>query len=289
MMEWQFEHFKTFTPFETMQQAAAALMLYEGENTDGSNPQMRRLTDELTINTGHPAWMPDRDNGNLSYNSEGSVFRNKARLFSMFYICVPPDLLKSNGYDKQIMLTQFGKALATGKVSEKEFYEYIIKKFQYPHLAYSDYDKWSKSGITIRPLLCIIKTLVSLFENGGVSESYITSSEVYRYLQKLTNEDCSSAVTEILNNRKDALAPLPSEKVRKISEMLAFLAIAGYVYIDSTDGKEDKYRLNLISRHPKEKTFFFLQRTAGGAGTGTTKTKVNIIDIYKSLWEEKNE
>lgn len=59
MIEWQFEHFKTFTPYEIMQQAAAALSLYEGENTDGANPKMGKLTDELTINTGHPAWMPD--------------------------------------------------------------------------------------------------------------------------------------------------------------------------------------------------------------------------------------
>lgn len=52
MIEWQFEHFKTFTPYEIMQQAAAALSLYEGENTDGANPKMGKLTDELTINTG---------------------------------------------------------------------------------------------------------------------------------------------------------------------------------------------------------------------------------------------
>lgn len=70
MIEWQFEHFKTFTPYEIMQQAAAALSLYEGENTDGANPKMGKLTDELTINTGHPAWMPDRDNGNLRVNTE---------------------------------------------------------------------------------------------------------------------------------------------------------------------------------------------------------------------------
>ena len=29
MIEWQFEHFKTFTPYATMQQAAASLMLFE--------------------------------------------------------------------------------------------------------------------------------------------------------------------------------------------------------------------------------------------------------------------
>lgn len=269
-----------------MQQAAASLMLFEGESTDGVNPKMSRLTDELIINTGHPAWMPDRDNGNLEYNSEGSVFRNKARLFSMFYICVPPDLLKKNGYEKQIMLTEFGKALATGKVSEEEYYRYIIKKFQYPHPAYSDYDIWVQSGVKIRPLLCILKTLVLIFEKEGVTEAYLTASEICRFLQPLTNEDCSTAVTNILNQRKLSTVALSSGEVRKISEMLAFLAIAGYVYIDSTERGEDKYRLNLIMRHPKEKTLFYLQRTAGGAGTGTSKTKVNIIEEYKKLWED---
>lgn len=287
MIDWQFEHFKTFTPYETMQQAAAALMLFEGENTDGINLKMNRLTEELTINTGHPAWMPDRDNGNLSFNAEGSVFRNKARLFSMFYICVPPDLLKANGYPKQIVLTPFGKALAIGKVSEDEFYRYIIKRFQYPHLAYSDYETWRKSGITLRPLLCIIKTMVLLFEKAGANDAYLTPSEICKYLQALTSEDCNETAETILEQRgANKTLLFSSGEVRKITEMLAFLSIAGYVYIDSTDNTEDKYRLNLVMRHPKEKTMFYLQRTAGGAGTGTSKIRVNIIDIYKSLWEE---
>lgn len=285
MIEWQFEHFKTFTPYATMQQAAASLLLFEGESTDGVNPKMGKLTDELTANTGHPAWMPERDNGNLTYNSEGSVFRNKARLFSMFYICVPPDLLKANGYEKQIMLTDFGRALATGKVNEEEFYRFIIKKFQYPHLAYSDYDAWVESGVVIRPLLCIIKTMVLLYEEAGTDSAYLTASEVIRYLQPLINEDCGTIIETILQKRiSKEVSPLSSAEVRKVSEMLAFLAIAGYVYIDSTES-EDKYCLNLVMRHPKEKTLFFLQRTAGGAGTGTSKTKVNVIDYYKELWE----
>ena len=287
MIEWQFEHFKTFTPYATMQQAAAALMLFEGESTDGINPQMGRLTEELKINTGHPAWMPDRDNGNLSFNAEGSVFRNKARLFSMFYICVPPDLLKSNGYPKQIVLTEFGKALARGEVSEEEYYRYIITKFQYPHLAYSKYNEWKEAGIVIRPLLCIVKTMVLLFEKEGTAQAYLTSSEVYRYLQQLTNEDCTSVVNTILEKRSaGGDTPLPSGDTRRISEMLAFLSIAGYVYIDSTESSEDKYRLNLIMRHPLENTLFYLQRSAGGAGTGTSKTKVNVIEQYKKLWED---
>lgn len=287
MIEWQFEHFKTFTPYEIMQQAAAALSLYEGENTDGANPKMGKLTDELTINTGHPAWMPDRDNGNLRVNTEGSVFRNKARLFSAFYICVPPDLLKNEGYGKQVMLTDFGHSLARGEISESEFYEYIVKKFQYPHLAYSDYEEWVNSGSTIRPLLLIIKSLVKIFENAGRNAAYITSFEVYKYLQPLTDENCDKAVEEILDARVKGISDsVTGDTIRIINEMLAFLAIAGYVYIDSTEPGADRYWLNLIMKHPKEKTLFYLCRSAGGAGTGTKKTSVNVLDIYKSMWEE---
>lgn len=287
MLEWQFEHFKTFTPYQIMQQAAAALLLYEGENTDGTNPKMGRLTEELTLNTGHPAWMPDRENGNLNVNAEGSVFRNKARLFSSFYICVPPDLLKKDGYGKQIMLTGFGKALAEGRVSEEEFYRYIIKKFRYPHLAFSDYEDWVSEGISVRPLLLIIKALVTLFEKKGRDAAYITSAEIYSFLQPLKDEECKTAVNKIIEARDNGeKETYSSDKVRKINEMLAFLSIAGYVYIDSTQSGEDKYWLNLVMRHPKEKTLFYLQRTAGGAGTGTSKEKVNVIDIYKNLWEE---
>lgn len=288
MIEWQFEHFKTFTPYPILQQAAAALLQFEGENTDGSNPKMRHLTEELIVNTGHPAWMPDRDSENLNINSEGSVFRNKARLFSSFLICVPPDLLNSNGYDKTVMLTDFGRALAKGKIKEEEFYRYIIRKFQYPHLAFSDYEKWKESGITIRPLLCIIKTLVGLFECQGKNESYITANEIYKHLQALEDEDCTPAIDGIIDDRKNNKKEnYTSDQIRKINEMLAFLAIAGYVYIDSTESGQDKYWLNLTMRHPKEKTMFYLERSAGGAGTGTKKTKINIIeDVYKTLWED---
>lgn len=286
MIEWQFEHFKTFTPYEIMQQAAATLILYEGESTDGTNPKMGRLTEELTTNTGHPAWMPARENGNLDINTEGSVFRNKARLFSAFFICVPPDLLKSEGYDKQIMLTGFGRALATGRIRQEEFYRFIIQRFQFPHIAYSDYDKWVESGIVIRPLVVILKALVELFERKGKSEAYITSQEICKWLQPLRNEDVCSAVESISAERiAGTQQSYTSDQLRKINEMLAFLAISGYVYIDSTENV-DKYWLNLIARHPKEKTLFYLQRTAGGAGTGTSKTKVNVIEEYKTIWRE---
>lgn len=287
MIEWQFEHFKTFTPYEIMQQAAASLLLFEGENTDGTNPKMSRLTEELTLNTGHPAWMPDRESGNLNVNTEGSVFRNKARLFSAFYICVPPDLLKQEGYGKQIMMTGFGRALAEGRVSEEDFYRYIIKTFGYPHLAYSDYEAWVESNAAVRPLLLIIKTLVSLFEKAGKDDAFITSAEIYSFLQPLENENCEVAVSKIIESRQNGKQEsFSSDKFRKINEMLAFLSIAGYVYIDSTSGNADKYWLNLVMRHPREKTYFYLQRTAGGAGTGTSKEKVNIIEKYKLLWEE---
>ena len=184
------------------------------------------------------------------------------------------------------MLTPFGRALAEGKVSESEFYAYIVKTFQFPHPAYSDYDEWIDSGIVIRPFVCILKTLIRLFEIGGLNEAYLTAAEIYEFIQSLKDEEVEDAVSAIMNARTNGtVTNYSSESLRPISEMLAFLSIASYVYIDSTD-RTDKYRLNLIMRHPKEKTLFYLQRSAGGSGTGTSKLKVNVIDEYKKIWED---
>ena len=65
--------------------------------------------------------------------------------------------------------------------------------------------------------------------------------------------------------------------------MLAFLAISGYVYIDSTKEKDDRFYLNLIDRHIKENTYYYLERTAGGAGTGQKKLKCNRLNEIKAL------
>lgn len=285
MLKWQFEHFKTFTPYNIMVQAAAILLQYEGENTDGSNPRMSKMTRELIANTGHPAWTPNRDTGNLDINTEGSVFRNKARLFSSFYICVPPELLVAEGKPKKIFLTEFGRALGQGRVSEKEFYRFIVQRFMYPHPSFDDYEEWVESGNTIRPLLLIIKTLVALFEKAGKNFAYLTANEIYEYLQPLTDENPVKAVQEIIKARNTSeISSYSTDDLRKISEMLAFLSIAGYVIIDGTQG-DTRYYLNLISRHPNEKTLFYLQRNAGGAGTGTKKVKIDLIEEYKKLWE----
>lgn len=289
MIEWQFEHFKTFTPYEIMQQAAASLALYEGESTNGINPKMQRLTSSLKEQTGHPAWMPERDNGNLKINTEGSVFRNKARLFSSFYICVPPDLLKETGEDKVVMLTGFGKALADGRVSEKEFYDFIIRKFAYPHRSFSDYAEWVELGVVIRPFVAILSTLVELFKNEGKEAAYLTAYEVYKFIQPCTDKNYKKVAETIASTRKQDVE-IEKLDIRKINEMFAFLSIAGYVYIDSSVSKEDRYYLNLIARHPQEKTLFYLSRTAGGAGTGQKKERVNLIEnIEKLLKEDEND
>lgn len=224
--KWLFEHFKTFTPYQIMQQAAAALSLYEGESTDGTNPKMGRLTEELKTNTGHPAWMPERENGNLDINTEGSVFRNKARLFSSFYICVPPDLFKQDEREKQIMLTEFGKALAEGRISEKEYYDFIVKKFKFPHPAFSNYEEWVALGAEVHPLSLIIKALVYLYEKNGVTSAYLESWEIYHFLQPLKSDECTEAVNHILENRtKNHRIAYSTDDLRKINEMLAFLSI----------------------------------------------------------------
>ncbi|MED1876668.1 hypothetical protein [Brevibacillus borstelensis] len=288
MLEWHFEHFKTFYTYEIIQQAAVSLILFEGENTDASkNARMLQLTKLLVENTGHPAWMPARDTGNLEIDNEGgSVFRNKARLLSTFYLCVPPSFLEENGLKKEIVMTNFGKALALGYVSEKEFYDFMIKKFQYPHPAFDNYKEWLESGLVIRPFIFILKTLVKLLESGGYQNAYLTVDEICNFLVPLSSEDEALAASKILENRLNPQPITSAQDKRKIREMLAFLAMSEYVYIDSTDSRQEKYFLNLIDRHSYEKTYYFHTRSAGGAGTGQKKYKESKLEKIIKLWEE---
>lgn len=279
MIEWSFEHFKTFTPFEVMQQAAAALVLYERENTDGKNPKMSDLTETLIERTNHPAWMPVRETENYTFNQEGSVFRNKARLFSSFLICFPPALLAENEKEKEIQLTDFGRALGNGEISEKEYYDFIIMRFKYPHPAFSDYEEWIQSSKITHPFVLILKVMVELFERSGKVESKITVEEIVHFIQKSNDQtDITKIVDEILEFRTNNESLLKLES-RKIREIMSFLTISGYVLHEG-----DTYALNLVRRHEYEKSFYYLERSAQGAGGGKKRYAENIIESIKNLW-----
>lgn len=280
---WHFEHFKTFVSYETMQQAASVLHLFEGESTDGMNPNMSKLATLLSERTGHPKWLPDRETGNLVIDREGSVFRNKARLFSSFYICIPLDLLERQGKQKQIILTSFGRALAEGYVSKDEYYDFIIKRFQYPHYAYASNEELENPEYKVRPFIIVLKTLVDLFEKHDAAQSFLTIEEIYHFLQPITSED-QDVSGDIVKFRETG-GKLDEQDYRKVREMLAFLAMSQYVYINSLYNPE-RYYINLLAVHPWEKTVFYLERSSGGAGTGQKKLKHSKLTQIKALWEE---
>ncbi|MCM3382139.1 hypothetical protein [Shouchella rhizosphaerae] len=289
MLEWQFEHFKTFYNFPIMQQTAACLLLFEGQSPEATkNLKLNQLTDMLIESTGHKAWKPARDMGNLNIDDEGgSIFRNKARLLSSFYICVPFDLLTESNMDKQIVLTPFGKALGLGYIEEGDFFNFIIKKFQYPNPAFSNYKDWVASGIVIRPFILILKSLVFLYENYGLEQSYLTNKEVCSYLVPLKNESSEIAMNTLIDHRKkNILPPANNQDPRKVKEILFFLSMSKYVYIDTTTSSEEFFRLNLIDFHSKEKTYFFESRSAGGAGYGKKKFRESKLEKIKKLWKD---
>lgn len=288
MPKWQFEHFKTFVSYDIMQPAAACLLLFEGENTDGGNPKMNRLSRMLIERTGHPSWLIDRERGtgNLLVDKEGSVFRNKARLFSSFYIMVPPELLRLNNLEKQIMLTEFGKALALGYVSEKDYYDFIIKKFEYPHPVYiEEYKNWTDLNAKVRPFILVLKILVELYEKFGLENAFITSFEIYHFLQPVHNENIVEQVAKEIIEERGTHQLDTKVDTRKVDEMLSFLSKSGYIYIYSHESHEYFY-LNLLERHTFERSLYFEKRRAGGPGTAQRKFLESKLDSIKKLWEE---
>lgn len=286
-LPWSFEHFKTFTPYEIMQQAASTLLLFEGEGTDGKNLKMNELTELLISRTGHKAWVPNRDNGNLNINSEGSVFRNKARVFSSMYIIYPLSLLEAGGYGKKIVLTNFGRMLATGKVSKSDFYKFIISQYHYPHAAFDDYENWVLSGKKLYPFKLILKVLLYLFKKEGYCAAYLTENEVYTYLKCTLSQKAEDIGTKILKDRSEpkprtSSSSINKDDLRNIKDILSFLCIGEYLILDA-NSTENKYWLNLCRKHPLEKTLFYLSRTASGGGMGKRSQKYDIVKELEEL------
>lgn len=291
-MNWQFEHFRTFYSYEVMQQAASILVQFNLESTEPSkNLRMSQLTKMLVEYTGHPSWTPNRSSGNLNLDLEGdSIFRNKARLLASLFICVPPDLVKEFGdkYNNQkvIVMTEFGNYLGRGYIKKEEYYDFIFSNFEYPNIAFSDYDEWLKSGFRIKPFKLILKILVRLCEQEGYIATYLTIDEICTYIVPCVEGNIDSCISDILESRKSNIIKEYTQDKRKITEMMTFMTMSDYIFLDSyTNSSCSLYRLNLIDLHPADKTYYFHTHTTAQAGAGRIQIKRSKMDRIKKILE----
>ena len=122
-LKWNFEAFRQYLNFEVLQQAASALMVFDGFNYRDDIADTRNFEILLKERTGLD-WSPNRDTPEgVIFDPEGSVFRNKARVFTSMQILDAQSLQAQ----KIAKLTDFGRMLGSGRISKTEFYEYQIK------------------------------------------------------------------------------------------------------------------------------------------------------------------
>lgn len=257
-LPWNFEAFREYITYEVLKNAAAVLYQYENELFAIDNPKIQEMQRLLALRTGKNAWLPSRKGTeDIAWNVEGDVYRNKGRLLTSMFILEP-----KSGEGSRIKLLPFGKALATGKVSENEFYDFIVSKYQFPHPAYEDnWAKWNEAGITLYPFAYILQTLVEIY-NLDPTQAFISTSEVADHLHpKPDHSKIKEYSKNILKARKSktgefASVPRSDEIHRKINDMLGFLCISGYChYLPNGNAA-----LNLRARHKKEMTYYELRR-----------------------------
>ncbi|NWJ96376.1 MAG: hypothetical protein HXX20_11395 [Chloroflexi bacterium] len=264
LLSWDFEQYREYVEYNVLMNAAAVFHLYEGEIIDSSNPLILEMQRLLETRTGKHTWLPKRSGTqDIEWNIEGSILRNKGRLLRSLFI-----LQLSEPYNI-IQLLPFGRALATGKIPEQMFYDFIITHFRYPHPALKEnYEQWTRAGRKLYPFIFILQVLLELNQTKDSisfnSDAFLTTEEIINHLYPVSDHTAVKRVSvNILKARQDDSKVTESSSPedlntakRNINDLMGFLCMSGYAfYID-----DSKIRLNLLNRHPREKTYFWATR-----------------------------
>ena len=255
-LPWNFEAFREYVKYEAIQIAAATFNLFEGETWDSRNPKILKMQQMLEDRSNLNSWVPKRKaNEDVNWNVEGVLYRNKGRVFTSLLVLYPQDWVGG-----VIRLTKFGKALATGQVSEQQFYNHVLSNFQYPHPAWKDnWDIWTTKDRHIKPFTLILEVLIELYELN-TDYANLSVNEVADYIHI---DPCHKKVKQYVENiiaaRTQKTPPKTerSDKIhRKIGDLFGFLCLSGHCFYSSND----RIKLCLLGRHSSERVYFWENR-----------------------------
>lgn len=250
--QWKFEAFGAFLNYEILAKTSIVLERYDGIDVTDKPILIREIEYQLEKET-RKIWTPERKTFAHLNSIQGENFlRNKRRLLTSMYIIYPKgekgDIIK---------LTEFSRALAQGRITRKEFYNYIIKNYSYPHPAYEeDTSDWKIINTTLHPMRLILGTLVNYYLKYNASIR-LTAYDIYDVFIKESKFVITKETLNRLHEIKSKNITINVEKekkdkyIRKINDIFRFLAMSGYVYYN-----KDGIELNLIDIHPEEKTWF---------------------------------
>ena len=159
----------------------------------------------------------------------------------------------------KILVSPFGKLLASGEITQIEFATTIIKTFELPNKRIDENaTEWDSIGIKIKPLELILDILSDLSVRSSSNEAFISPRELVKIVIPLAgvNSKLEDYANSIIQHRKGLLdisawpdcAPSSNDK-RMAREFLLFLSNYGFCHrIQSFKGNEnEKYFLAGIS------------------------------------------
>lgn len=259
-LPWNFEAFRRFIDYRTMQKAASVICLFDGKNLVDNPKNLEEFQETLNDRTGLE-WLPKREvSEDIQFNIEGNVFRNKARVLTSFYLFDPRSLEKGN----TLKATPFCKALGAGKISEKEFYGTIITRFKYPHPAYDEnWSSWKNANIELKPLVFILQILIALHKIDK-NQDFISIKEFAEFAHSNPFHDKAQEIAKKIYNARVSKINISRERSdkidRKIGDIFGFICMTGLCYYIDTG-----IRLNLIRKNQQENVYFYEQRNQENA------------------------
>lgn len=186
---------------------------------------------------------------NLRRTPQRNLIRNSGQYWKAF------DLLRDTRGN--ISLTEFGRRVADGKITQIEFATTVIKTLRLPNTQIeSNISRWESAGLNIKPLELILDILGELKRSHGSKQAYINHFELIRIVIPLAGEQApiSKHVRAVRLFREGRLilrdwpecAPRANDK-RIAREFLLFLN--HYGFCRRTRGRtneEDKYWLSAV-------------------------------------------
>ncbi len=143
----------------------------------------------------------------------------------------------------KIVLSDFGKNVANGKITKVDFAITVIKTFTLPNnriFSPAEIREWESAGLRITPLELILEVISKLFDSYGPENGYISSKELISIVIPLAGNNVvlDEHVQSIIAFRKNQLnlsnwpncAPAANDE-RMANEYLLFLYHYGFLEI----------------------------------------------------------
>jgi HNH endonuclease len=198
---------------------------------------------------------------NLVRTQERNIFRNSGQYWKGLG-------LFQESRRGQIVLSNFGRKLADGEITQIEFAITIVKSLELPNRNIdANFEEWYHSSIRIKPLELILEIIKNLQIEFGVNEGFVTPEELIRIIIPLagdngTKEEYINCISLFRQNKLD-LTGWPdcaesSNDKRMAREFLLYLS--NYGFCNAVVGKTnflEKYYLSNISIHEIEELSAF--------------------------------